>query len=140
MSFSSMQQNRFTRNRAALTARTPADDPPAGFRVGILFYAALTLGAVLAVLSYSPADAAALSGGSAAPCTNWIGALGAGFAAALFHLLGLAAYLAVVLIVLRCLRAALPERGRPWSAVGGALMMVFAAALLLALSPAPLCR
>ena len=131
-----MQQNRFTLNRGAAAATTP-ETAPGGFRVRILFYAALTLGALLAVLSYSPADAAALSGGSAAPCSNWIGALGAGFAAALFHLLGLAAYLAVVLIALRCLRAAFPEPGRPWSAVGGAVMMVFAASLLLALTPAP---
>jgi len=128
-----MQQNHFTLNRGAV----PPPEAPAGFRVRTLFYAALTLGAVLAVLSYSPADAASLSGGSAAPCSNWIGALGAGFAAALFHLVGLATYLAVVLIVLRCIRSALPERGRPWSALGGALMMIFAAALLLALSPAP---
>ena len=45
-----MQQNRFTLNRGG-TAAAVSPEAPEGFRVRILFYAALTLGALLAVLS-----------------------------------------------------------------------------------------
>ena len=48
-----------------------------GFRVRYIFYIAAALLVLLAVFSYSPADAAAISGGVDAPPANWIGHLGA---------------------------------------------------------------
>jgi len=110
---------------------------PGRFKVRCIFYIALALGVLLAVMSFNSADMAVLCGGSKAPYSNWIGRSGAVFSAVVFHLFGLAAYLVVVLILLRALRSILGGRGRPWSSFGGAAMMVCGASLLLALAPEP---
>lgn len=121
----------------AIQADLRKSDEESGFRVRYIFYFALILLAFLAVFSYSPADGAAISGGIAAPPPNWIGNLGAGFSFWLFQLTGLAAYVLLLLTLLRVVRAILPGGGRPWLFLLGEAMLVFGLMLLLALSPNP---
>ena len=108
-----------------------------GFRIRHVFCIAAVLLAVLAVFSYSPADAAALTGGVDTPPPNWIGHLGGWFAYTLFLFLGIGTYVLVFLTLLRLIRLMLPGRGRPLLFLAGEGMAVFGAVLLLALSPHP---
>ncbi|MDD3885595.1 MAG: DNA translocase FtsK [Victivallaceae bacterium] len=105
------------------------------FKASHLFMLALMLVAMLAVISYSPNDAAAISGGIDMPPTNWIGSLGAYFAWGLFHLFGLAAYFLVVFAVLRSLRAILPGNQRPLLSMTGEALLLAGLVILFGLTP-----
>lgn len=89
------------------------------FRVRYIFYFAGLLLIFLAVLSYSPADGASITGGIDAPPKNWIGNLGAFLAYWLFNLFGLTTYVLLFLTLLRAVRAFLPGAGRPCSSSPG---------------------
>ena len=108
-----------------------------GFRVRYIFYFALVLLAFLAIVSYSPADAASVTGGVDAPPANWIGNLGAHLGYWLFNLFGLATYVLLVLTLLRTVRTLLPGRGRPWMFLMGEALLLLGVMLLFALSPNP---
>ena len=108
-----------------------------GFRVRYIFYFALVLLAFLAIVSYSPADAASVTGGVDSPPANWIGNLGAHLGYWLFNLFGLATYVLLVLTLLRTVRALLPGRGRPWMFLMGEALLLLGVMLLFALSPNP---
>lgn len=107
------------------------------FRVRYIFYFAGLLLIFLAVLSYSPADGASITGGIDAPPKNWIGNLGAFLAYWLFNLFGLTTYVLLFLTLLRAVRAFLPGAGRPLLFFTGELMLLFGLMLLFALSPYP---
>ena len=107
------------------------------FRVRYIFYFAGLLLIFLAVLSYSPADGASITGGINAPPKNWIGNLGAFLAYWLFNLFGLTTYVLLFLTLLRAVRAFLPGAGRPLLFFTGELMLLFGLMLLFALSPYP---
>ena len=108
------------------------------FRVRYIVYAALAVLALMAVFSYSPEDAASLSGGSTRPPTNWIGYTGAWIGFWSFHLFGLATYMIVLLMVLRTIRRFLPARPlRFWKPFAGGVLAVMGVMLLLALTPEP---
>ncbi len=108
-----------------------------GFRIRHIFYFAAAVLVFLAIFSYSPADAASITGGVNAPPTNWVGNLGAWLGYWFFNLCGLAVYAIVLLTLLKCARAILPGKGRPLLFLTGELLMVFGIMLLLALSPSP---
>ncbi|UKI34383.1 MAG: DNA translocase FtsK 4TM domain-containing protein [Lentisphaeria bacterium] len=108
-----------------------------GFRVRYVFYFAGLLLIFLAVLSYSPADGASITGGIDAPPRNWIGNLGAFLAYWLFNLFGLTTYVLLGLTLLRVIRTLLPGKGRPFLFLTGELMLLFGLMLLFALSPYP---
>ena len=80
------------------------------FKIRYIFYFAGILLVFLAVLSYSPLDAALMSGGSDGVVKNWIGRLGAYFGLAAFHLFGVAAYFIPFLMLLRLVRSFVPDR------------------------------
>lgn len=107
------------------------------FRIRYIFYFAGLLLIFLAVLSYSPADGASITGGIDAPPKNWIGNLGAFLAYWLFNLFGLTTYVLLFLTLLRAVRAFLPGAGRPLLFFTGELMLLFGLMLLFALSPYP---
>ena len=108
------------------------------FRVRYIVYAALAVLALMAVFSYSPEDAASLSGGSTRPPTNWIGYTGAWIVFWSFHLFGLATYMIVLLMVLRTIRRFLPARPlRFWKPFAGGVLATLGVMLLLALTPEP---
>lgn len=108
-----------------------------GFRVRYIFYIAGLLLIFLAVLSYTPADGASITGGIDAPPQNWIGNLGAFLAYGLFNLFGLTTYALLGLTLLRVIRTLLPGRGRPMLFFTGEVMLLFGLMLLFALSPYP---
>ena len=109
-----------------------------GFRIRHIFYAAAVVLLLMALFSYSPADAAALSGGSTRPAENWIGLVGARAGFALFHLFGLAAYFIAALLTVRMVRVFIPARPlRFWTPLAGGAMMTAAVMLLFALTPEP---
>ena len=105
-----------------------------GFRVRHIFFLAAVLLGLLAIFSYSPADAGYLTGGTAAAPDNWIGPLGAWFSHWCFILIGLATYVLVVLTLLRLLRACLPGKGRPMLFLTGEAMVIFGVAFALLLN------
>lgn len=107
------------------------------FRIRQVFYFALMLVALLAIFSYSAQDSAAIFGGVDSPPGNWIGRIGAFFAFTLFHLFGLAVYVGAALLIVKMIRLALPGGGRTLTLIGGAVMAVCGAMLLLALTPEP---
>ena len=112
------------------------------FKIRYIFYFAGILLVFLAVLSYSPLDAALLSGGSDGVVKNWIGKLGAYFGIAAFHLFGVAAYFIPFLMLLRLVRSFVPEPGRFSVYFGGCASVMMGLVLLFGLSPevfAPLC-
>lgn len=112
------------------------------FKIRYIFYFAGILLVFLAVLSYSPLDAALMSGGSDGVVKNWIGRLGAYFGLAAFHLFGVAAYFIPFLMLLRLVRSFVPEPGRFSVYFGGCASVVMGLVLLFGLSPevfAPLC-
>ena len=112
------------------------------FKIRYIFYFAGILLVFLAVLSYSPLDAALLSGGSDGVVKNWIGKLGAYFGIAAFHLFGVAAYFIPFLMLLRLVRSFVPEPGRFSVYLGGCASVMMGLVLLFGLSPevfAPLC-
>ena len=119
-------------NEAVIREKTDS-----GFRVRYIFYFALVLLAFLAIVSYSPADAASVTGGVDAPPANWIGNLGAHLGYWLFNLFGLATYVLLVLTLLRTVRTLLPGRGRPWMFLMGEALLLLGVMLLFALSPNP---
>ena len=112
------------------------------FKIRYIFYFAGILLVFLAVLSYSPLDAALMSGGSDGVVKNWIGRLGAYFGLAAFHLFGVAAYFIPFLMLLRLVRSFVPEPGRFSVYFGGCASVMMGLVLLFGLSPevfAPLC-
>ena len=113
------------------------EERESGFRVRYVFYFAGLLLIFLAVLSYSPADGASITGGIDAPPRNWIGNLGAFLAYWLFNLFGLTTYVLLGLTLLRVIRTLLPGKGRPFLFLTGELMLLFGLMLLFALSPYP---
>ena len=84
---------------------------PGRFRIRSVFYFALALLFVLAILTYTPGDNDILSGGVEAMPANWVGRLGARIAQALFLSFGLAAYLFAALVCFGALRALLHFEG-----------------------------
>ncbi|MBR1953392.1 MAG: DNA translocase FtsK 4TM domain-containing protein [Lentisphaeria bacterium] len=112
------------------------------FKIRYIFYFAGILLVFLAVLSYSPLDAALMSGGSDGVVKNWIGRLGAYFGLAAFHLFGVATYFIPFLMLLRLVRSFVPEPGRFSVYFGGCASVMMGLVLLFGLSPevfAPLC-
>lgn len=116
---------------------TGMEERESGFRVRYIFYFAGLLLIFLAVLSYSPADGASITGGIDAPPKNWIGNLGAFLAYWLFNLFGLTTYVLLGLTLLRAVRTLLPGKGRPLLFLTGEVMLLFGLMLLFALSPYP---
>ncbi len=92
---------------------------------------------MLAVLSYSRMDAAVLSGGVSGSPHNWIGHAGAWSSVVLFHLLGVAAYLVPLLLLLRSLRTFTSGAGKLSSFCGGTLLVLAGCVLLFGLAPEP---
>ncbi len=105
------------------------------FRFRYLVYFTLALLMTLALASYTPVDAAALSGGTDTPPDNWIGVSGAFFAQLVFNLIGLGGWLLIGLLWLRVIRGFLPEPApRRWW-LPGALLMLLGTVMLLGMSP-----
>ena len=123
----------------SVNSLSSAPPPESGsFRVRNIFYAAAVVLLGMAFFSYSPQDAAALSGGSAYPPENWIGTIGARCGFAAFHLFGVATYFILLLLVLRLIRVFIPARPlRFWTPLAGAVMATAAVMLFLALAPEP---
>ena len=88
----------------SLSSAPPTDG--SSFRGRNIFYAAAVVLLGMAFFSYSPQDAAALSGGSAYPPENWIGTIGAWCGFVAFHLFGVATYFVLLLLILNSAIAA----------------------------------
>ena len=107
----------------------------------LIFWAVLLLLFAAAVLSYSPADSAVLCGGVVREPVNWIGWAGAWLADTLFLHLGLGVYLLLILVMTGAVRSALREFAPAgaafsrWQGIGGALLALLGALLLLGLVP-----
>ncbi|HZI46639.1 MAG TPA: DNA translocase FtsK 4TM domain-containing protein, partial [Pyrinomonadaceae bacterium] len=94
--------------------------------------AALLLG--LCLVSYHPNDPSWNAAGESS-AQNWIGAIGANVAAALFQTIGLAAYLVPVLILAAAWRRFRAQRiNAPIYQLLGLVIVVFSAAALLSLA------
>ena len=105
------------------------------FKIRSVFYFALALLFVLAVVTYSPLDNDILSGGVEKMPANYVGRLGAHIARGLFLCFGLGAYVFMVLVCFGAVRALLPGPANRKRFLLGAVMMLFGAVLLFALSP-----
>ena len=92
---------------------------------------------LLAFFSYTPSDSSALAGGISSGCRNYVGVLGAIFTRTLFLFCGVAAYLAVLLLVLHLLRGFFSGKISQKLFWSGWLLLIFGAMLLLALNPLP---
>ena len=108
--------------------------------IKLFFMSVVLLLFAAAVLSYSPADAPALYGGSHSEVTNWIGWAGAATAHLLFMHLGLAVYLLLLLTVIRAGRIALGELAecrsyRSFQGLGAGAVILSGALLLFGLVP-----
>ncbi len=114
---------------------SPDSGVPRRFKIRSVFYFALALLFVLAVVTYTPLDNDILSGGVEKMPANHVGRLGAHLARGLFLAFGLAAYIFVVLVCFGALRALLPGPANRKRFLLGALMMLFGGVLLFALSP-----
>jgi len=112
-----------------------SEEVSSGFKVRNIFYLAGILLVILSIVSYTPADGYAITGGVDAPPANWIGNLGAFIGYWMFNLFGLAAYVLVALTVLRVVRLLLPGSGRPLLFLSGELSFMIGVMLLLGLSP-----
>ncbi len=122
-----------SRTEQSNTSREAGNAPR--FRYRYCLYLVVLLLLTLAVVSFSPADSAALAGGTDAPPKNWIGVSGAFFAEKVFYLIGLAGYLLLGLLWLRAVRGFFPEpMRRKWFLLGG-LLLIPGTALLLAIAP-----
>ena len=116
--------------------RTPRQYEENGFGIGAVFHAALAVLLLMALLSYAPEDAAALSGGSTEVPQNRIGYVGAWVSFWAFHLFGVAAYLIEALLILRVIRRFLPLRPlRYRRPLAGGILMTLGLMILLALTP-----
>ncbi|MBE6377618.1 MAG: DUF87 domain-containing protein [Lentisphaerae bacterium] len=91
--------------------------------------------AALAMISHSPQDWNVLNGGLDALVRNWIGPLGAGVSHTLLLFCGIAAYLFVLLLLIRSLRILLPGAGSIRNFTGGFCLVMFGSMLLLAITP-----
>ena len=105
------------------------------FKIRSVFYFALALLFVLAVVTYSPLDNDILSGGVEKMPANYVGSLGAHLARGLFLCFGLGTYVFLVLVCFGAVRALLPGPANRKRFLAGAVMMLFGAILLFALSP-----
>ncbi len=112
-----------------------AEEVSSGFKVRNIFYLAGILLVILSIVSYTPADGYAITGGVDAPPANWIGNTGAFIGYWMFNLFGLSAYVLVALTVLRVVRLLLPGSGRPLLFLSGELSFMLGVMLLLGLSP-----
>ena len=116
--------------------RKPAQRDDSGFHIRYIFYAALVLLFLLAILSHHPEDAAVLDGGSTDVPQNRIGYTGAWLSFRAFLYFGLATYLIEALLILRMIRCFIPVRPLPfWKSMLGGFMMTLGTMLLLALTP-----
>ena len=119
----------------------PAGSEEHGRFFKLFFMVVLLLLFAAAVLSYSPADAPILYGGSSGEVANWIGWIGAVTAHLLFMHLGLAVYLLLLLVVIRVGRTGLGEitdcgrSFRHWQGAGAALVILCGTVLLFGLVP-----
>ncbi len=113
----------------------PDAGPTRRFKIRSIFYFALALLFVLAVVTYSPLDNDILSGGVEKMPANYVGRLGAHLARALFLCFGLAAYVFVVLVCFGALRALLPGPANRKRFAIGAGLMLSGTVLLFALVP-----
>ena len=100
----------------------------------IFLFAAVLL-MFLAVASYSPLDAALLSGGTEGIPENWIGRLGAWFGLYLFRLTGIAAYFVPLLALLRVIRGLFQSPGRFSVFAGGSVLVMTGLILIFGLNP-----
>ena len=105
------------------------------FRVRFVFYFALALLAMLAIVTYSPEDNNILSGGVEAMPHNYTGRLGAVLSQCCFLTFGLGTYVLLLLICFGALRTLLPGPATRKRFILGSGMTVFGAALLFGLSP-----
>lgn len=90
---------------------------------------------LLALISYSPADNAAISGGAAAPAVNWLGACGAWTAMTSFYLIGIASWVLAAALILGAIRGFFPEPAPNGRSVAGILLLTCGATMLFALYP-----
>ncbi len=102
-------------------------------RIGIF---ALMLLAVLALISYSPADAAVITGGADRPFRNWIGPSGGCMAYVLLMFTGLTAYPLILLLFFQTLRNLFRPAGRNAAAtLSGYALLTFGLIILLGSAP-----
>ncbi|MBR7103365.1 MAG: DNA translocase FtsK [Lentisphaeria bacterium] len=106
-----------------------------GFKIRYIFFFAGILLAFLAIISYSPLDAALLSGGAEGIPRNWIGRLGAWFSLGVFRLFGIAAYFLPLLALIRAVRLLAPGPGRFSLFCGGCLLILAGLVLVFGLNP-----
>ncbi len=90
---------------------------------------------LLALISYSPADNAAISGGAADPAVNWLGACGAWTAMLSFYLIGLASWVLAAALLLGAIRGFFPKPASKGKSFAGILLLTCGATLLFALYP-----
>ncbi|MCI5778968.1 MAG: DNA translocase FtsK 4TM domain-containing protein [Lentisphaeria bacterium] len=108
-----------------------------GLRLRDVFFCIVMVLAMLSLISYSPRDWNAFSGGVAAVPENWIGVLGARFSHILLVYCGFAGYIVVLIYMLRALRMLLPDAGRTGIFLSGSALVTAGAMLLFAISPEP---
>ena len=89
----------------------------------------------LAVASYSPNDAAILSGGVEGIPVNWLGKCGAFSGMILFYCFGLAAYLVPFFFLLRCIRCFYPAPAKGGIFFTALALVLLGSILLLGLNP-----
>ncbi|MBE6358792.1 MAG: DUF87 domain-containing protein [Lentisphaerae bacterium] len=104
-------------------------------RLRNIFICAAMLLALLAVISHSPQDWNTINGGVKAPLMNWVGSLGAHVSMVLLFSCGIAAYILVILLLLRSFRRLFPGAGSFRSFFTGTVLVMCGAMLLLALFP-----
>ena len=117
----------------------PLEEGGRVFRIIFLLVVLLLFAAAL--LSYSPADAVILYGGSTGSVSNWIGWIGAYAAHFLFMHLGLVTYLLLLLILFRSVRLGVGEftdehrSFSHWQGFFASLLVIAGALLLFGLTP-----
>lgn len=109
------------------------DAADSGFKMRYIFAFVLSILFMLSIISYSPEDF-----GTGKMISNYIGEIGAGIAIVFFRAVGLASYVAVLLIMLWGVRHLLWniawERKLYWT---GVFLVIFGSAILFAINPEP---
>src|SRR5216683_2056857 len=122
---------------AAIPTEIEVDAPPRNTRVNeIIAIALIALGLLLflCLFSYDPNDPSWNAAGESG-AHNWVGAVGANVAAALFQTIGFAAYLLPLLLLATAWRRFRSRRiNAALSRVAGLLLLVLSASALLTLA------
>jgi len=117
--------------------RTDSGNAEHHIRIRDVFFCALILLALLAMISHSPQDWDVLRGGVSAPLRNWIGSSGAWFSLVLLLASGIAGYVLVVVLLLRSIRRLFPNPGTFRTFITATTLMMAGSMLLLAMNPEP---